>query len=88
MIPAHLLDLGQFTSFTPVKLELQLDGGGEETAEARLTEALFSDAHRSLRATPVTKTTSGWDSDSGSEAEDVATIHASKAPWFDQLRRA
>ena len=91
MIPARLLDLGQFTSFTPVKLEL--DEGGEGTGlgsmqrlsealfsdahRSRRTEALFSAAHRSRRTTPVPKTTSGWeDSDSGSEPESEAEIVA------------
>ncbi len=47
----------------------------------RRIEALFSDAHRSRRTTPVTKATSGrgssWD-DSDSE-----TIHRSDAPLFN-----
>ena len=88
MIPARLLDLGQFTSFTPVQLEL--DEGGEGSglgSMQRLTEALFSDAHRSRRTTLVTKTTSGWeDSDSGSEAEIVATTHTGETPWFDVVQ--
>ncbi len=54
----------------------------------RRIEALFSDAHRSRRTTPVTKATSGRgssrdESDSESEAELVATIHTSDAPWFN-----
>jgi hypothetical protein len=53
-----------------------------------LTEALFSDAHRSLRITPVAKATSwggsSWDeSDSDSETEIVGKIHKSDAPWFN-----
>jgi hypothetical protein len=52
------------------------------------TEELFSDAHRSRRTTPVTKSTSGrglsWnESDSESEAEVVGTIHTSDASWFN-----
>ncbi len=54
------------------------------------TEALFFDAHRSLRTIPVAKATSEGgsnrtdsDSDSYSEAEVVGTIHKSNASWFN-----
>jgi hypothetical protein len=86
MIPARLLDLGQFTSFTPVQLEL--DEGGEGSglgSMQRLSEALFSYAHRSRRTTPVPMTTSGWE-DSDSEPEIVATTHSGERPWFDVVQ--
>jgi hypothetical protein len=76
---------------SPVKVELDGGAGGLTTSFAasnqRRTEALFSDAHRSRRTTPVTKATSGrgssWDdSDSETEVEVVGTIHRSDAPWF------
>lgn len=46
-------------------------------------EAVFSDAHRSQRTTPVA--TGGWDdaSDSGSEPEFIGTIHERDEPWFN-----
>jgi hypothetical protein len=52
MIPAHLLGLELYISFEP---KWKTDGGDEEQ---RLTEALFSDAHRSHHTTQVTKATS------------------------------
>ncbi len=54
MILAHLLGLDRHNSFEPVKMAI--DGGCEGQ---RVTEALFSDAHRSHRTTPVTKATLG-----------------------------
>ncbi len=86
MIPAHLLDLVQPIIFHPT-VRIQLDGGAEGVSTSflaskpRRIEALFSDAHRSRRTTPVTKATSGrgssWD-DSDSE-----TIHRSDDPLFN-----
>jgi hypothetical protein len=86
MIPAHLLDLVQPISFHPT-VQIQLDGDAEGVSTSflarnpRRIEALFSDAHRSRRTTPVTKATSGrgssWD-DSDSE-----TMHRSDDPLFN-----
>jgi hypothetical protein len=64
MIPAHLLDLVRPISFHPT-VKIELDGGAEGVTTSflasnqRRIEALFSDAHRSRRTTPVTKATSG-----------------------------
>jgi hypothetical protein len=86
MIPAHLLDLVQPISFHPT-VQIQLDGGAEGVSTSflasnpRRIEALFSDAHRSRRTTPVTKATSGrgssWDD------SDSKTIHRSDDPLFN-----
>ena len=86
MIPAHLLDLVRPISFHPT-VKIELDGGAEGVSTSpiarnpRQIEALFSDAHRSRRTTPVTKPTSGrgssWD------YSDSETIHRSDDPLFN-----
>ncbi len=86
MIPAHLFDLVRPISFHPTVM-IEPDGGAEGVSTSliasnpRRIEALFSDAHRSRRTTPITKATSGrgssWD-DSDSE-----TIHKSDDPLFN-----
>ena len=86
MIPAHLLDLVRPISFHPTVM-IEPDGGAEGVSTSFIAsnphriEALFSDAHRSRRTTPVTKATSGrgssWD-DSDSE-----TMHRSDDPLFN-----
>ena len=90
MIPAHLLDLVQPISFHPTvhpTVTVGLDGDAEgvstyfPTSDQRRIEALFSDAHRSRRTTPVTKATSGrgssWDD------SDYETIRRSDDPLFN-----
>ena len=85
MIPAHLLDLVQPISFHPTVM-IEPDGVAQGVSTSlfasnpRRIEALFSDAHRSRRTTPVTKATSGrgssWDD------SDFETIHRSDDPLF------
>ena len=90
MNPAHLLDLVRPISFHPTvhpTVTVGLDGCAEgvstyfPNSDQHRIEALFSDAHRSRRTTPVTKATSGrgssWD-DSDSE-----TMHRSDDPLFN-----
>ncbi len=86
MIPAHLLDLVQPISLHPT-VQIELDGGAEGVSTSflasnqRRIEALFSDAHRSRRTTPVTKASSGrgssWDE------SDSETINRSDDPLFN-----
>ena len=94
MIPAHLLDLVRPISFHPT-VKIELDGGAEGVSTSpiarhpRQIEALFSDAHRSRRTTPVSKATSGrgssWDDSDDDFLFNVEELNVVRAAEIEEI---